>query len=566
MPTIIAPIYNPNGKWTVWNIKDIYTGPTGIGAYVPNVGDQVNQIVSNVITSFIVGSVDPGSMIAVLTPAAPPANAGLLTNQDVLFGVGPGTQSDTYRIYIDKSVIPYSLAVDARLMVAGSTITACKIFAGGDLGSTPNVISASYDGNGNYVGENISLELVASSTYNTNTAIKVVSVCNTSADLQNGDVVTAVFYDTSGYVVSKRQLLVENTGFIRSSDANSRAVIGIGLLSPFLSSTNSTLINYPLNLQMDPANMTGIVYYSDGSSASMAVDGVKFSVFGLDSYLTTAVGQSYPIVVKYTLQSGEIAYGTNNISASQISKNFTLTTVAANLNYQVRLFAYPVWNSSSSTYALSWFLYDAARSISKDVTSYVTSLSGTPAFNPTGLYGQKQTLTGTLNLANVDVIYTSFVYTQSVDVYVYAPGTFRQNTIGAPNWGVRTISGLTALFGGGVFGTFYHVGAGNTQLKLEGLFTDYPSWLTAYYNNALPIVLSPSEGAAPTPTHFNVVYGGAVVEYPISSWNATITSALTLTSNDTLYLEFFERTVGGDLQLAVAGVPLYEVNSIGVYI
>ena len=565
MPNNIAPIYDPTGLWKVWNINDIYTGPTGTGAYVPKVGDQINQIVGNVITSFIVESIAPGSMIATLTPAAPPANAGLLTNQDVLFGVGPGTPSDTYRVYIDKSVIPYSLAVDARLMVAGSLITTCKIFAGSDLGTTPNVISATYDSGGNYVGENVSLELVASSTYNTNTAIKVVSLCNTSADLANGDIVTAVFYDTNGYVVSKRQLLVENTGFIRSSDANSRAIIGIGIQSPFLSSTNSTVINYPLNLQMDPANMTGVVYYSDGSSASMAIDGVRFSISGLDSYLATAVGQSYPIVVRYVLQSGEIAYGTNNVNETHISKNFTLNTVAANLNYQVRLFAYPVWNNSGSTYTLKWFLYDAARSISIDVTSYVTLQSGSPAFNPTA-YGVRQTLTGFLNLANVDVRYNSFVYSQSIDVNIEAPGTFRQNSSTPPNWFVTPVSGTVPLFGSGVFATFYNIGAGNTQVKLQGNYLTLSNWLAAYYRNASPLVLLPSETAAPTPTHFNMVYGGSSVEYPIASWNAVITVAQTLITNDTMYLEFFERTAGGDLQLAVAGVPIYAVNALGVYL
>ncbi len=551
-----APVYNPNGLWQIWNYNDIYTGPTGSGQYVPKVGDQVNQIVGNVITEYIVESLALGSLLATLTPAAVPDNSGTITEANVLFGNNP----NTYAVYIDKSIIPYSLNVDARLEVKGSMITACKIFEGTDLSVAGNVISATYDSSGNYVGENVSLRLVASDAYNNNTAIKIVNSCNTSANLLDGELVTAVFYNVSGNVVSKEQLFVYNTGFVRSLNAPSKTVIGIGLVSPFLSSTNSNVINYPLNLQMNVANLMGVVYYSDGSSASMAIDGVKFSVSGLNAYSSTSVGQSYALVATYVLQANESAYGVNNINVAHFSKPYTLITTAANLNYQTQLFAYPVWNGSA--YTLEWFIYDMSRSLSTDVTNLVVL---TTSFNGS-LYGTKQTVDVTLNLGLVNPTYGTFNYSQAVDIQLEAPGTFRQNSATPPNWYVTPISGTTPLFGSGCFATYLVNSPTNRSVNIAGTYTTLANWLAAYYTATLPMTILGIETVAPTPTHFNLIINGVSTTFPISSWNAVLTISQVIAANSTLYIEFIERTSAVDLQLAVAGVPFYQINSSGVYL
>ena len=552
----IAPVYNPNGLWQVWNFNDIYTGPAGTGQYVPKVGDQVNQIVGNVITAYVVESVSLGSLLSTLTPAAVPTSAGASSLTDVLFGDNPST----YAVYIDKSVVPYALNVDARLIVKGSMITACKIFEGTDLSVAGNVISATYDTSGNYVGENVGLSLVASDAYNSNIAIKVVNACNTSANLLDGELVTAVFYNLSGNVVSKEQLQVYNTGFVRSLNTAAKTVIGIGLISPFLSSTNSNVINYPLNLQMNVANLTGVVYYSDGTSASMAVDGVKFSVSGLSAYSSTSVNQSYSLVATYVLQANESAYGINNVNVPHFSKAYTLITTAANLNYQTQLFAYPVW--TGTTYTLEWFLYDMARSLSVDVTNLVTV---TTAFNG-ALYGTKQTVAASVNLGLVNPVYGTFNYTQSIDVLLEAPGTFRQNSATPPNWFVTPISGSTPLFGAGCFATYLVNSPTNSSVNLMGIYSTEATWLAAYYYATLPMVIANLETVPPVPTHFNLVLNGSSTTFPISSWNSIITLSQVIAANSTLYIEFIERTTTVDLQLAVAGVPFYQINSSGVYL
>lgn len=564
MPNNIAPIYNPNGAWQVWNYNDVYTGPSGFGQYVPKVGDQVNQIVGNVVTSFVVTAVNLGNMLVTLSELSPPTGQGDLTISDVLFGVGP-SQSETYIVYIDKAVVPYRMMIDGRYTVKGSLITAAKVFAGSDISTTGKVISATYDNAGVYSGENMTLELVAAAALNNNTAIKAVVPCFTSADLPDGEIVTAVFYDTLGSVVSKRQMVVENTGFVRSSNAYAKAVVGVSLATPFLSSSNSTTINYPVNLAMNIANLTAVVHYSDGSSVSSAIDGVKFSISGLDSYIATNVGQSFPLVLTYVLQPGEVSYGINNVNQPHVAKTYNLITSAANLSYKTRLFAYPVWVNNTAGYTLKWYLYDMNRSQATDVTGQVSYSPGSVAYNPT-LYGTKQTLTATLNLMYVNGAYGTFNYSQNVDIVLEAPGTFRQNSATPPNWYVTPIAGTQPQYGGGNFATFYNVAVGNNQVKLSGIYTTFAAWLASYFTNSMPLVNTPTETSAPSPTHFNIRVGGGVSTYPITSWNSTITLAQNLSSNDTLFIEFFVRTANADLQLSVAGVPLYAVNAIGTYI
>jgi len=562
MATTAVPVSNPGGAWATWNYNDIYTGPSGSGRFVPKVGDLVAQVQGTVLTWYVVTAVASGSMISTIVPCLDPQLAGDFTTTDLLFGVSP-TQPDTFRIYIDKSVVPYRLTIDSRYVLSGTEATSFSIFENTNLGVTGNVISATYDTSGNYTGSTGSLELVATTLY-TNYAVQVPKSIYTSSDLANGEVVTAVFYNASGSVCSKRQLLVENTGFVRSTNGYIRSVIGIGILSPFLSATNSTTVNCPINVALTTANLIGIVYYSDGGSTTMAIDGIKFSIAGLSSYTPTVVGQSYPIVATYTLQPGEIGYGLNNANMPHASATYTVVATAPNLSYQVRLFAYPVWTGNA--FMLSWWLYDMNRSQATNVTAYVTLANGSAIFQPTA-YGVRQTLSPQLNLNQVQVYYSNYTYTQSIDILLESPGTYRQTSGNPPNWYVSAISGTQPMFGAGVYATAYSPISGTTQINLTGLFTgDYTSWLNAYCTLAEPLVNQLTETVAPVPTHFTIVYNGISNTYTIANWNQTLTIAQTFATNGTLFVEFFQRTAQVDLQIAVAGVPIYATNSSGVFL
>lgn len=557
----VAPVYNPNGMWQIWNMRDVYTGPSGTGQYVPKVNDLVYQVNGRIVNKFVCTGIDSNTMIPALSAVDESVNQQSLQPMDILFGATP----DTYRVLIDRSVSPYRLSVDSRLSVHGASNQYCKIFKGIDISSNGTVISAVYGTGGNYVGENLSLDVVASDRYANNTAIKCVAQGWTTSDLSNGELVTAVIYDADGVETSSRQLLVQNSGFIRSTDAAAKAVIGISLETPFLSAANSTIINYPVNVPLTALNLVGVVNYSNGEVSRFAVDGTRFSVAGMDAYAPTIVGQTCPITLKYRLQAGEVAYGAQNALIDHFSENYTLVTNSVQGTYQVQLYGYPVWLDANSGYQLKWFMYDLDRSVKYDVTGLVQIDSNVSVFHPTS-YGAKQTLSVYINLKNVNATYRDFTHVQYVDIVLNNPGTYRPATSGLSLWQVTQQAGQVPMFGQGVHARIYQDTPGSFAVDLKGDFTNYTDWLDAYFTRSRPLYNPTTETAAPTPTHFNVVYAGGSVTYSISQWNASLELSWSLTNSDTLFIEFFRRTSTTDLQLSKIGVPMWKVNGVGNYI
>lgn len=558
----ISPIYDPEGRFNIWKKPEIFTGPDGTGQFVPKVDDLVVDIISNVVNWSRVSDVNIGNYLSTLVPIAPvPDNS--LGIGDISVGVGMGRHNETAFVYINKNTIPYSLATDGRRYVYGSDKVYCKIFAGTDISGVGRVISAVYNSSGDFVTENVSLELVATDAFNNNVGIKSVMPCKTSANLVDGEVVTLVYYNSSGDVVQKEQFQVVNTAFIRKSGAGVKTVVGVGLLNPFLSTQNGKTLVYPRNLALSAENLTGVVYYNDGSEQHLPVDGVVFSVTGLDAYDSSIPGESFPLVVKYQLDVNEQAYG-NVGGANHVSENYVITTAAPNLNYEVRLFPAPKWIGATQGYGLTWWLYDAARSSAVDVSSLVSLASDSAPMSPRA-YGVKQTLKARINLSFVAGNYNSFVHTQLVDITLQSPGTFRQDSSTPPNWFISPVSGITPMAGAGVFTSFKPV-SGNTSLfKVRANITNLQDWLTAYYYDSQPIILTPAESVPPTPTHFVLSINGAEFQYPLASWNQDLMITASCANSDTVYIRF--QYAGQQLlELGVIGMPLYQRNDDGSYV
>ena len=180
-----SPTYNENARWQIWLMDDIYLGTIGEGKFVPKVKDMVYEISGRVVTKYIVHAIDPVTFIPTLQTEDISNQTDAFSTDDILYGVGPGTQSDTYRIYLDKSVTPYRLSVDRRLRVGGSSCTQCKIFKGTNTSNSGVVISGLYNQSGILQTENIPLEIVATQSIN-NSSIKVVGAAYTQFDLNDG--------------------------------------------------------------------------------------------------------------------------------------------------------------------------------------------------------------------------------------------------------------------------------------------------------------------------------------------------------------------------------------------
>jgi hypothetical protein len=559
-----SPTYNENARWQIWLMDDIYLGTIGEGKFVPKVKDMVYEISGRVVTKYIVHAIDPVTFIPTLQTEDISNQTDAFSTDDILYGVGPGTQSDTYRIYLDKSVTPYRLSVDRRLRVGGSSCTQCKIFKGTNTSNSGVVISGLYNQSGILQTENIPLEIVATQSIN-NSSIKVVGAAYTQFNLNDGEVVTAVFYDDRGFVVSKRQLLVENTGFVRGTDAQKKYVSGITLETPFLSTTNNKLIQYPINVPLNAMNLMGVVHYSDGSSTRLAVDGTKFSIFGLEGYSATILGQKSPLVLKYTLQANEEALNVHVGTDTFISETYEIITVSGNGNYAVKLFVYPEWDSVANQYRLKWFMYDLDRSNSFDVTQNVLINTNKSVFNPL-LYGTKQTLYVSLNLRTVNGSYNNFNHVQVIDVVLNKPGSGRPDIDNIANWLSTNVSGSSVVFGNLCHSTYRRENSTEWIVRVAPELESQADWLDALYKNTSPMFDPNLESTAPVPTHFQVITNGTSFEFPISRWNTELILNQVVTNNSNIYIKFIRRLPNKDLQLSAAGTPIFQVDINGSFI
>lgn len=544
----VIPIYNPDGRWTIWGLDDIFTGAAGANKYVPKLKDFV--IDPETYTTYRVEFIDPVTLIPALNEIRPANMSFALSQTDVLFGVGPGTQADTYRVYLDTSVMPHILAVDSRLKIAGTLSNFAKIFKGSDLSGEGEVISRVYDGSGNFVSENVPLELVAIDSHN-NYSIKAVSVCHTNADMVDGELVTVVIYNAAGHVVSKRQLLVENSAFIRSINVSQKYISHISLESAFLSSTVDNTINFPLNIPINALNLIGVVHYSNGDVLRLPVDGSKFNVYGLDQYISSIVGQKIDLVLNYGLESNEVAYAGVSADGHYVTEPYKLITVNPDNSYSVKLFGYPVWIDSANGYQMRWFLLNLDRNVFFEVTPHVVYSTNTGSFNPKG-YGYLQRKTISINLRDVSGSFNNYIHSQSVDIVLNEEPNVN-TTLDAWTMSLETVVDRPN-YGLGLYATRIDA----TNISIASGITVESEWTQKHYLDTYPLLDRIVETSPPAPTHFVILLRGTETEFPMSDWNNGLDVGIDVNSLETVFIRFIKKTVSGDLHLSFGAVLVKE--------
>lgn len=549
-----VPIYSPNAPWRQWALKDIYLGQAGTNKYVSNLGDYVVDTVA--FETYYVTALDQTTLVPTLTPLPPSIPDTQFSDTDILIGVGPGAPSETYRVYTNAAVLPATLAVEQRLEIFSSSAAYCQIFKGSVIDGTGQVISAVIDSSGNLVSQAIPLTLCAVPS-GVNYTIKAVPDCFTTEPLLDGEVLTAVIYSATMVVLSKHQLLVENTAYIRSTNASMKYITSIALLSPFMSEANPTQILYPLNVPLSTLNLLGVVNYSDGTSLTMPIDGTKFQLSGLTGYLPTVVSQSQPLVLQYNLSANELALCQTNGNLRFLTAAYTAMTIATNGSYSVKLYAFPVWVSATEGYTLEWFLYNQDRNIALRVTNLVTILTNYKAFNPTQ-YGVNQQLTVQINLNAVNGSYESFIHTQVINILLVQAG----NNKGQNNWTVGFTTSQTPQFGGGNTAVMTITNENLGTISVESGYTNQTDWLNAMYYMTLPIYNPATETGPVVPTHFALYWGEILLTHqPIANWQQTFTInnlPLDLSNLDVLFTYEDSTSV---LELSVASVQIQESTS-----
>lgn len=539
------PIIDVEPYWRIWQLSQVWLGEEGENRYVPKVNDWV--VDTNNAIFYNVDHLDETTLIPTLR-ALTMTSSGSFTDTEKLIGVGPGSPSEVFRVYLNTTVYPYTLAVDTGLGISGSMSSYAKLFIGTDITETGRVLSKVYDASGNFVTTAVQLETIAVDSH-TNYLWKAVKRCHCTEKLEDGEIVTVVAYADDGHVVYRRELKIENTNTIMDTHVGIKYIEDISIESIWLANGSQDTLNYPLNLPMSSLNAVGVVHYSNGDELRLPINGTKFSMYGLAKHVSSISGEVVPMVLKYELSSDEYALAASGANQRFITKPLKLITTNPNNSIQVKLFCYPEWQGATVGYTLRFFLYNMDRNVWYDVTNYVQLAENTGAYNPK-LYRYLQRKAVVLNLHDVSTNFIPFNHTQVFDIYLLqAP-----SADAVDSWNIVSQDAADGLrYGVGVYG---RVNATNTLVNFAADFTTLEDWLEAYYYLARPLVDVVNETKAPAPTHFTTSYLGQETTFPISSWNEDLSIGTGLLSSKNVYIRFTKVTPTITQELGIAAAIL----------
>lgn len=542
-------IHNPDEIYKQWNIVDIF--PTG--SYVPNPDDSVIDWKGNTI--YRVDTVDHTTGLSTLVPWESKRSITEITNIDVLIGVGPGIAYESYRAYLDTRTVPYILQADGRLHIYDSAATYAKIFMGTKVqGSDVKVISAYYDQNGNFLGENIPLELVATEC-NINISIKSMKTGYTHEEIQNGQTVTVVFYSDTGSVVSYANLIVHNTSLVRPLEAGMKYVTGVSLISPFLSKVDNKLLEFPLGINTDSIPMMGVVEYSDRSTKNIPIQngsGGRFQLFGLNHYTPTNENQTIRLTLNYILAPDEVSYLQGPTANGSITERYVAKTRKFDGAYSLKLFAFPTWIDHMVGYGLEFYLYNLDRRIFHRVPrDKVLIASNRPNWD--GLnYLNVQNLVFDVNLKDVDPQYKDYRHVQPIAISLKSQGTENRT-----NWTIEHTPGSGSYFGVDVTAKARNIDQNITRFNIANDCTTVKEWLNKLYYPVEPLFDSWKEPGPIEPNYFAIRTKRRVEEFHIDFWDKEINIINDLAEGETIFIEWMRRTDTTTLQLGVSGLPVH---------
>lgn len=495
----ITPIIDKERRHETWYKKDIYTGEeNSTGRYVPNVDDLVYDFSTGYWRCV---HVDYNTGYSTLVPWNFMQLSGGITNNDVIIGGASGIGSEHYRIYVNTKVVPYEFSIDVRLRIYGSGASYIKIFKENEVQGT--AISAEFNSRGTMVGENIQLESVVIPNTQV-TAIKTPKQGHLTEKLNNGEVVSVVVYSNSGAVLSIFKLVVVNTNFVRTIDAGKKLITDITLASPYLNSTDRTLLEYPSNMIISSAGLVAKVTYNDGSEQRHNIGNGKFELHGIENYVSSQLGQTVPLVLSYKLARDEYSNNVKQVGNERfINKAYRLMTVDSDSMYDVKLFVVPWWSRTTKTWNLKYYLGNLDRDYLYEVTQYVEYGTNSAPFDGTkAKWGTAQRLTVALNLNKVASTFNVYRHVTDFTITVMQAGenpapdgyyvlAYDNDSI------VREVT--TALFrqtGGNIF-----------EVDVTGGLVNTTDWLREVYLSLDPLRHSFIESVPPSPTHVKVFVG-----------------------------------------------------------
>ena len=493
----IRPQYDKRRPHTRWALREIYTGPTGTGSYVPNPDDEVWSWGEG---QYRVVSVDYETGLSVLEKNTDKNLSNGLKEEDVLLSSKPGQPADIFRIYVNTSTVPHTCDFDAFLHVYGSQSRYLKIFKGTDISSRGDVISADFNSSGIMTTENIQFEKVTNPQGDI-LAIKCPRTGYVTDTLTHGEIVTVVIYSAAGRVLSTCKLVTVLSNTVRTVDASKKTITDIQLISPFLNESDNLLLEVPVNMIVSSMPLQVQVVYNDGTSTTYPISDEKVALHGIENFVSSEMGYTADLVLSYTLSEGEFSNLVKTVEErSFITKPYRLRTIDSDNAYQVKLFVLPYWDFPNNEWALKFFMYTLERDLFYDVTPYVEYSTNSTQFNGT-LFNATQEINVAVNLSQVHNSYNYYRHPQTFKVTLNQAAT-NHSTTGyyLLEYSNDSIVGARATALGNEVGNTY-------TLDISQGLSSGGAILDSLYWNTEPLFYDFAEAKPPAPTHVRVKVG-----------------------------------------------------------
>lgn len=531
--TGIVGIPNPTRRFTPWFIEEVFgagTAPTN--THIINVNDLVIDY-DNLILYRCVAVSNTG--IPSLEPVFFTGGKGM-TVEETILGTGPGLASEGYRLYVNPKLIPSPFNLDNRVLFLGSEVTRFKVFKGVDITNKGRVISGVFNSANRLVSEDIPLEAVVIPNIQNNT-YKVAKGGFLTEQVDDGEVLTIVTYNNAGAIQSRFMVLAVNTEFVRNIDASKKQVTNISIITPYLNANDKLLIEFPLSMVAQSGGFMGQVTYNDGTTVTYPVDGTKFSLFGFDTFVSSRLGDTCPLVLNYNLSETE--YG-NNVKTQGtrrfISQPYKIKTVESDNRYSVRLYVTPIWDFAKLQWKLEYWLYSLERTAPINVTNFIEYKAGTDPFNGKE-FGNAQELSVALNLDNLGPSYSYFRHTETFSITMLRPvvDTLVSSYYVLQYDGDSVIAGKTVALISGE--------NGNRTLDLSNGAPSVSILLNQWYFASQPLIYPFNEDNPPPPTHARIVINDWEREIPISDLIRPLTGVnVPVVNGTTVTVEFLHIT------------------------
>lgn len=550
-------IIDPDRAYREWLLPEIYDGtPTG-GSFVPKVNDGIRDWKTGF---YQVTEVNSLTGISTWREWDPRRTAESGTKENLMVGSGPGYQSESWRMNVDHSTFPHKASVDGRLQNYGYSASYIKIFLGNDKTERGQVISMLLDSStGALLSENIPLKILSAEDPNDTTS-KVPVDFWVGHRLPSGTPVTLVVYGANGNELSEYRILVRDTQHVRRLESGMRYIQGIRVKSPFLSRTDPQTLEFPINMNAKSLVLEGVVDYSDGTSSKPipigSVGASPFELLNFDNFVPTIEGQRVPLVLNYRLAQDEFSYTTGLSYNETLTSNFFAAVIPAKDAYSVKLYAYPVWVDDVNGYELEFYLYSLARDVFYPLRRGLVEVSATSA-NFDGLdFNSIQRLTFSVDLSKVNAGYNPYIHVQTLEISLKAPGTDNRT-----NWTIGWQPAATEVYGVGIVAKATYVKANEYLIDIASDAADLTEWLEKTYRAVKPLKNTRTEAEVPTPNFYRVVIDGIKSDYyPITQWSTPVRVLQSIREGNNAYIEWIFKGPNNDLQLAISGLPLHQIN------